>query len=147
MQKRGISPLIATILIIGFTILLTALVMQWVTSLFKGTQEQSASISEEKTKCASISNLVVAILSQNPVKIRLDNNNDINIGGFVLRQYAGDSLLVEKREEPIDALGSKIIIFTSTNLTVTKIDLFPMIKLTDGRIAACDAKVTKDISH
>ena len=29
MKKRGISPLIATVLIIGFTIVLAAVVIQW----------------------------------------------------------------------------------------------------------------------
>ena len=40
-MKRGISPLIATVLIIGFTIVLAAVVIRWGGDFLTGTTEES----------------------------------------------------------------------------------------------------------
>ena len=47
MKKRGISPLIATVLIIGFTIVLAALVMQWGSGLFENIRAGSEERAEK----------------------------------------------------------------------------------------------------
>ena len=41
MKKRGISPLIATVLIIGFTIVLAAAIFQWGGSLVNKLKQDS----------------------------------------------------------------------------------------------------------
>src|SRR3989344_5863859 len=87
MSKRGISPLIATVLIIGFTIILAAMVITWGSKLFHRTIEDSSEQSNlaklqsnldfdiETTRNENNSNLV-------NVKIR-NKNQDIEIMGFV----------------------------------------------------------------
>src|SRR3989338_2976947 len=41
MQKRGISPLIATVLLIAFAIVLAAVVVNWGQNIIKGAQEET----------------------------------------------------------------------------------------------------------
>ena len=53
MKKRGISPLIATILIIGFTIVLAALIMTWGMDLYKSIKEEQELKAETELICAS----------------------------------------------------------------------------------------------
>ncbi len=52
-NKRGISPLIATVLLIGFTIVLAALVFQWGGQLFKSIQTQTGCESQGRIACTS----------------------------------------------------------------------------------------------
>ena len=47
MKKRGISPLIATVLLIGFTIVLAALVFRWGGQFFNSQTEQTGEEIEE----------------------------------------------------------------------------------------------------
>ena len=51
MKKRGISPLIATVLLIGSTIALAALVMVWAQELFKTTTGEQSEETELLMKC------------------------------------------------------------------------------------------------
>jgi len=53
-SKKGISPLIATVLLIGFTIVLAALVMRWGTQLFEGTAETQECLSLARIDCTGL---------------------------------------------------------------------------------------------
>lgn len=53
-NKKGISPLIATVLLIGFTIVLAALVMRWGTELFEGTAETQECLSLARIDCTEL---------------------------------------------------------------------------------------------
>jgi len=51
-KKRGISPLIATVLIIGFTVALAAIIMTWGQSFIKKTQETTTETTNIALICA-----------------------------------------------------------------------------------------------
>ena len=50
-NKKGISPLIATVLIIGFTIVVAVLVITWINSLVGDNTDQQACTADALTKC------------------------------------------------------------------------------------------------
>ena len=52
-NKKGISPLIATVLLIGFTIVLAALVMRWGGTLFRETTQTTGCESQGRIACSS----------------------------------------------------------------------------------------------
>ena len=52
-NKKGISPLIATVLLIGFTIVLAALVMRWGGTLFRETTQTTGCESQGRIACIS----------------------------------------------------------------------------------------------
>jgi len=88
-NKKGISPLIATVLIIGFTIVLAALVITWGTKLFKTTVEQTESASKFSFACST--GLKLEVLNAefddgtNPTKLNIkmrNNNQDLDISNF-----------------------------------------------------------------
>jgi len=54
MNKKGISPLIATVLLIGFTVVMGVLVFNWVGNLIEGTQKTTGSQVESTLKCAGV---------------------------------------------------------------------------------------------
>ncbi|MFH1376778.1 MAG: archaellin/type IV pilin N-terminal domain-containing protein [Candidatus Woesearchaeota archaeon] len=57
MNKRGISPLIATVLIIGFTIVLAVLVIVWLSGVFEGELDKSQCGIKGQDFCASLSGI------------------------------------------------------------------------------------------
>ena len=52
-NKKGISPLIATVLLIGFTIVLAALVIRWGSELFSGQIKSQTCENEATLECTS----------------------------------------------------------------------------------------------
>src|SRR3989338_9180439 len=56
-KRKGISPLIATVLVIGFTIVIAAMVITWGTKLFKDTAEETGKLSVFNLLCNSGFNL------------------------------------------------------------------------------------------
>ncbi|MDD4877921.1 MAG: CARDB domain-containing protein [Candidatus Nanoarchaeia archaeon] len=57
MFRKGISPLIATVLIIGFTVALAAIIMTWGTTFSKGMQKTTEATTEEQLACAQDVNI------------------------------------------------------------------------------------------
>lgn len=53
MKKRGISPLIATVLLIGFTITIAAILMIWGGNLIKERAEKISAKTEAQTSCTA----------------------------------------------------------------------------------------------
>jgi len=51
MNKKAVSPLIATVLLIAFTVALGAIVMNWGESFVRKTQDTASSASEGKIEC------------------------------------------------------------------------------------------------
>ena len=89
-NKKGISPLIATVLIIGFTIVIAALVITWGTNLFKKTQEatgQQAYINLACTETLGNMDLTISKQPGNVVSMTVDNSVRRAIDGFVVRVY------------------------------------------------------------
>ena len=80
-DKKGISPLIATVLVIGFTIVLAALVLTWGQDLFKDMQDDAAE-GATLSKCTYLLtgvSLKSADYDGTTVSLIIDNNNANNI--------------------------------------------------------------------
>jgi flagellin-like protein len=58
MNKKGISPLIATVLIIGFTILAAILVINWINDLIGGQTDIQQCQSDAASQCTDYVNLM-----------------------------------------------------------------------------------------
>ena len=83
-NKKGISPLIATVLIIGFTIVLAALVITWGTKLFKSTVEQTGKTAEYSRICSTSVNIeYTASVSGSDTKIVASNKASQGVEGFL----------------------------------------------------------------
>ena len=93
MSKKGISPLIASILLIGFTVALAAIVITWGSGFV---QSITSSTEERTTKsllCTSDLNFEVLDV-RCPNSIVIENKGDVDIEGFRLRYFnaIGDNI-------------------------------------------------------
>ena len=173
-QKKGISPLIATVLIIGFTIVLAALVITWGTKLFKTTVGETETTSKFSLACTTGLRLDAtpkAFAGGNNLDVDLRNNNqDRTIGNFQFILY--DSLGGVKR---FNALGSgdgqfsvliggspdvdpenikldfpvpktyRLIASSGIDLTlITKLEVYPIMTI-DGTTKNCESPVTVNL--
>ena len=97
MSKKGLSELITTVLIIGFTIVLAAVVMTWGGNFVRTLTEQQAETTTTATSCLQmkfdiVSATVATITSTStPVTFKVTNNGDKTIDGFIsLVQHSAD---------------------------------------------------------
>jgi len=106
LTKKGVSPLIATVIIIGFTIVLAALLITFGTQFFKGQIAQQEKTSAISTICSTgLANLdVKASAVTNGVEVLIDNKNDYYLWGYTIRAY-------DSAKKPI---GSKGAAFTAS---------------------------------
>ena len=98
MEKRGISPLIATVLLIGFTITIAAILMIWGGNLVKERAEKISARTEAQTSCTA--KVEIGLNSakcstednKDIVKISVENKGSDIINAFRARiNYDGDS--------------------------------------------------------
>jgi|SRR3989344_6649068 len=92
LNKKGISPLIATVLIIGFTIVIAALVITFGTNLVRTTTENTQTSSDVSLACqqTAIKTKLTTELVDGPnkiLKVAVDNGASIKLEGFVFRVY------------------------------------------------------------
>lgn len=117
MQKRGISPIIATVLVIFFVVILGTIVMMWVTGFFHGIQKSSETASEETMACsnANIRVKYSCIRSGDTIVMMVENMGLQQISGLNVRMMGASSgyqnltkidlgpASLKKVEVPIDA--------------------------------------------
>ena len=166
MRKKGISPLLATVLIIGFTIVLAALLIQWGGGLFKSIQEETDETSQLNIACTDL----LTGLEVNPskgedfVNLVIDNTKNRAIEGFVFRVYNQGETVVdvfdttksedqarielqegnEYRLEANNLKTYKLLYDTEKITNPVKVGVKPMVKLA-SRTEQCSRETAKEI--
>ena len=156
-MKKGLSPLIATVLLIGITISLAALVMVWGQALFKQTTEDTGKSAQAEINC--ISKVQVDILNAScdgvpgggpggtPMNLIVDNKNEEPIHGFIIRFYSAsgnvETITISSVgfALPLDSFNARTYSVPYSGGEITKVDVIPQIKLDDGTLRACGQKI------
>jgi len=155
LNKKGISPLIATVLLIGFTIALAVLVMSWGQMLFKQTTEQTEKIATAQIKCVQEVEIKIVDVtsSAGTLTIRVDNKNEATIKNFIKKVYFDNddiqTIQPTATEADIDLEAYSRKTFTvsytlSTGATKVKmLELLPIIITEDGETITCAERFDK----
>jgi len=89
MKKRGISPLIATVLIIGFTVALATIIITWGGGYIQGEQERVSETTSFALQCTKLRYEVVDVTCNAGTNVletvRITSNTDIEIPELILR--------------------------------------------------------------
>ncbi|MFW6230892.1 MAG: archaellin/type IV pilin N-terminal domain-containing protein [Nanoarchaeota archaeon] len=93
MNKKGISPLIATVLLIAFAVALGAVVMNWGRSYVEETAKQSGQTSDTKVTCAQQVKLEIVEVAKTPkicfnedegfVEVTVQNKGEVDLEGLL----------------------------------------------------------------
>ncbi len=131
-SKRGVSPLIATILLIAFAVALGAVVMQLGTSLAAGECSADLQLSLQGKPC----------FDGTQVKVRLKNSGDSDISGISVWVYGTKEGIKTKNLDEAVPYGATFDIAIDYDKgiygDVKSIDIIPKIKK-DNVFVQCDS--------
>lgn len=147
MKKRGISPLIATVLLIGFVVAAAAVVMIWTRGFVGELQEKEGGQSSARLSCATDVEIGVRDLTfgSGQMTVVVENKRG-KVDGFIfVVQGATDSASVESATT-LESGEIANIDFSYDSITVgqpDKVDIIPRLKLGKGVYQPCpDKKIT-----
>ncbi len=166
MDNKGISPLIATVLLISFVVILAGAVYYWAnTSLekAKGQAEEELDVMEASNKIdykiddatyvtGNVLRIIEGLVIGNnanikKVRISLTNNGDLKIEKFIVLVYDinGDVYVDGNFVVNLDLLEHKEVEFKFDASNLSEIDYFEIIPKIDDR--AIESKATKFRAH
>ncbi|HLC54979.1 MAG TPA: archaellin/type IV pilin N-terminal domain-containing protein [Candidatus Nanoarchaeia archaeon] len=111
MEKRGISPLIATVLLIGFTIALAVIVTNWGLNYVKGTTERTSQQTEHALSCINdldfeIKEVICPDETTGELgAVVIDNRGDTQIERMTFRIHHGEDDVLPVEAEGVPAFG------------------------------------------
>lgn len=150
MKKRGISPLIATVLLIGFVVAAAAVVMLWTRGFVGELQEKKGAQSSARLSCATDVEIGVRDLTfgSGQMTVVVENKRE-NIDGFIfVIQGATDSSTIESATT-LESGGIANVEFSYDSIKVGqpgKVDVIPRLKLGRGVYQPCpDKKITWNV--
>src|SRR3989344_331343 len=138
--KKGISPLIATILLIGFVVVIGGIVIFWGRNFIKEKAEKEGVLAEEQLKCENI-DIEIKGIDKITKNIIIENKGNDIIDGFILRVVSGGSGAekILQKLEPLKIINIGYSFSLSEN---AKIDLIPSLKPegTNAPLVPCSNK-------
>ncbi|MBS3147071.1 hypothetical protein J4471_05260 [Candidatus Woesearchaeota archaeon] len=158
LSKKGISPLIATVLLIGFTIVLAALVIRWGSELFSSQIKTQTCDNEATIICTSDVDLGISTVvfdnipdtGDEKLQIGLVSNGKQNIDkGFIVRIHKIDGTVIAAESTGI------LNQYETLTLQVDPTDFEPDLLLADAQDAKdncptdkfCGISVIPKIKH
>jgi len=84
MNKKGISPLIATVLLIGFTVALAAVIMTWGGGFVRDMTRSTEQSTQSALKCTQLD---FKIQKASCTGLTIENKGSVDIKSFVFRVY------------------------------------------------------------
>ena len=140
-MKRGISPLIGTVLLIGFTIVLAALVFRWGGNFF---QQQTGETSEEVEQVMTLTGVEIKVLdarSTNPssgcegLQLLIENEVNVPIDSFTIRVTTDQETTTGEIQENLPEYYSK---WLNVNIDCTgkieKIEVYPKVLINENLV-------------
>lgn len=144
-NKKGISPLIATVLILGFTVALAAIIMVWGTRFTTGMQKQTEETANTQMKCATdvnfkISNVCV-VPGSGGYKVVIENNGNTKLDNLIVRFYSSaDNMNTSQDMFPsgVDRYAITGGIYTGATGGIKYVEAIPIVTIA-GRPVTCSA--------
>ncbi|MEW6063096.1 MAG: archaellin/type IV pilin N-terminal domain-containing protein [Nanoarchaeota archaeon] len=145
-MKRGVSPLIATVLLIGFTIAIGVIVYLWYGNIVKEQAEKQSALSEIRSDCATgiaISVNDACLSSGNILKVTVRNEKNLLIHGIRVR-LNGDISELKTEKEALNGLEEKQIDvrYNDEVGTINNIEVMPLI-VRQGVAGTCSEQLVK----
>ncbi|MBI2499027.1 hypothetical protein HYV88_02185 [Candidatus Woesearchaeota archaeon] len=151
-DEKGITPLIATVLLIGFTVALAAVIITWGGSFVDSMTKRTTQTTDVTLKCVtelkfSISRVLCDGANQGHIKsVTVENNGNLDIIELTLRASPGDEgdVKADKLDlstSPLGSFGVKTFISTSTPALINTLAINNPIKIDAiAKIAGTDDK-------
>lgn len=148
--KRGISPLIATVLLVGFTISIIAMLFIWWGDFVKQRAIKEELKSDAEQACMNYVDFEVksAEATGDNLKFIINNRGSQGITGFRFRIKDDEGIKTVSMQKNIQSVSQGTIVLTSAKYSgtnPTEVEVFPIIVKTseEGSLAyTCTNKAT-----
>jgi len=147
LKKKGISPLIATVLLISFTVGIVSLVMIWGRTYVTEKTEQQGISADASMSCVNMKITVdkSCRTDDNTVLLTIRNLNSENIDAFIFRSDTVD--IVVEHNEPLAGFTTSDITASETNIgKLSTLDIVPQKKLLNDWLPCSSAAKTVRIT-
>lgn len=136
-MRKGVSPLIATVLLIGITVTLTGAVMMWGQRFVMEKTQKEGARAEAQLDCMSVEFTVdKSCASGSDLKVTVRNLKNTEIDGFTFRSVKlADTF---KMTEKTEGLGTREFTLTGAG-SVDTIDIVPL-KKADSEYLPCSTQ-------
>ncbi len=151
-NKKGISPLIATVLLIGFTVALAAMIISWANKYVRGTTSESESDIQRALKCAQDLNFKVTNISCGGAtggakSISVENNGLVDIKSVIVRTHYDNGTIITNETALLTGISKyNVATFTVRDIgsSTNKVDVIAVLPGEAGEkdIACMDAMQT-----
>ncbi|MDD5178622.1 MAG: hypothetical protein PHT54_05090 [Candidatus Nanoarchaeia archaeon] len=144
LNKKGISPLIATILLIGLVIVVLLIAFVWAKNYVEERAAKEGVLAEKKLECENIGFTVTGAQdSGSSVRLVLKNLKDKDIEKFTFRME-GKKTGLEQNYETLEGLEIKPyqVEYDSSSVSdINKVGVIPWLKVVPGYYVPCSGKV------
>ena len=138
-RKKGMSPLIATVLLIGFAVALAALVMTWGLDFIKGQTGNVDTSTDQALKCVNQLDFKLEVDCGSD-RVAVDNRGSIDITSLTLRKHKGTGDVIPVKKDALLRSGEKRWFDDLKPLNnVSKVDAVATIKGQNGKDILCSA--------
>lgn len=124
-NKRGISPLIATAILVGFAVVVTSIVMLFGGNLIEDIQQKQGITMEKSLQCDAMSFKVTNVLQGNRIQVTNDGNQDIN--AFLVRYIGTEAESIDSHHKvsiPRGGIGEVIAAGSPGIGTLKKVKIY-----------------------
>ncbi len=143
MQKRGVSPLIAVVLLVGFTVALAVLIFNW-TSIFSSNLQRGVQEGAKEGIACSFTNLPIirnACDDGTTLQLTVENPGEINMQQLKVR-ITGSNVNKNADVAGISPFGVAPFSVASAVGTVLSVEIFPTIQV-EGKEVTCSTPAMK----
>lgn len=147
LKKRGISPLIATVILVGFAVAIIILVLLWGSKYIRDIQEKEGEIAATRLSCST--DVAFAILdveaAGNDLSIQIENLREpLDSFYVIIRGPGNDQDTIEVTDDVVLATGEiKILRVTYDPArveTAKEVDIVPRLAVAPGVYESCSGQ-------
>jgi flagellin-like protein len=138
-NKKGISPLIATVLIIAITIFLAAFIFPWIINLFTGQTDDIDCSLDASNKCTTLSGDLSGTIIENSTtfnyRVVINSLSSENLSNVVVIFYKEDGSsgnISNQQIGPYSNVNFNVVGGGSAGY-YTKVKLFPVVSSDEGK--------------
>ncbi len=153
-NKKGVSPLIATVLLIAFAVALGAVVMNWGKDFVTSKMDSADKLSNIDLSCSNEINLAIKTINDQStlcynngtvknITFMLQNTGTKDIDGIkiVVMDASGDNINITTNTSFVISAGSiKKGVIPVNDFSISQIEFIPMMKIGGERTAQLCAK-------
>jgi len=143
-EKKGISPMIATVLLIGLVIAIALLAILWGKNYIEELAEKRGLLAEKQQQCNNVDITAVKAeytstveSGQREIEVVLKNKRELTVNKFVFRVTGSEKGEAFESYKPLKGLEVKPYPVKFPETGINSIDVIPHLQVVPGHYVPC----------